>query len=160
MADINFILKNVAATEHHLCVTEDFSTLGDLRQYVFVTYQLPFFQQRYVCAGKSFHAQDDSYPLRRVLENTHEGPNQERIIWLVWMNNDDYHITVHPPSLGRGGGLALQSEIDEKRQRYERDGYTFHVMRLELYARLCQHISVAYEQYQDERRAERGSSSN
>jgi len=159
MTEMNFILKNVAATEHHLCVTEEFNTLGDLRHYVFVKYKLPVFQQRYVCAGQSYHAHDDSYPLRMVLANTHEGPNQERIIWLVWMNNDDYHVTVHPHSYAHGGGLVLQSELDQKRQKYERDGYTLHEVKLEVYARICQHISVAYEEYQNQRGAQRGQGS-
>ena len=107
---MRFTLKNLAAEETYLSVSNHLQTLGDLRRFVTRTFNVPMELQRYVCSGRTTDRHEpDSLALTHMLRGTEEGPNQERIIWLLWMRDDDYY----PIYQGR---IILRTELDQKRE--------------------------------------------
>ena len=109
-----FSLKDVVANEEQIQITDDMSTLGDLRWYV--TYEHPIFRfpanvphlVRFVCNGTSYnHKAPDSTPLTTILQGTSQGPNEQRYIWLIWMGENDYMCVFR-------GGMFMEEQYEQK----------------------------------------------
>jgi len=112
---ICFIVKNLAAEELHLN-TGSVRSLGDLRLEVRVRWNLPFHEQRMVCAGRSSDGRSDSYPMSCLLRGTEN--HEERIVWLLWMRDEDY-------CLLDGGCLFMRNMFAAKRLWCEERGVPF-----------------------------------
>ena len=115
MAEMRFVVKNLAAEELVLVTGPDMMTLGDIRRATRVRWHLPNHLQRLICSGREYVHHPDSHSIADVLRGTVEGPNQERIIWLVWMREQDY------ACVGRGG-LFLEDQLPQKRRLMEERG--------------------------------------
>ena len=131
-----FVLKNLAAEEFTLAITATFSTIGDLRQRVYTTMNIPIPLQRYAGAGRSCEPGDDgSTPISYLLPDSNE--EYDPIIWLIWMRDTDFY-NVHE------GGIFLQSELEEKRRMFEnrptsgrQPHISFEYITLSGYRRIC-----------------------
>ena len=120
---LHFTVKNLAAEELRLHTSESMVTLSDLRRAVEEHWGLPAELQRFVCSGRNYWRHDGATPLSSVLDGTSDGPDRERLIWLMWMRKEDY--TCAPD-----GGMFLQSEYEAKQALYQTRNKPFHPVTL------------------------------
>ncbi len=133
-----FTLKNLAAEEFSYEIGPDMNILGHLRKRIHAIFGIPFHLQRYVVSGRSYRHHDDDIPLTTMLKDTVEGESQERIIWLIWMRQNDY-------ILPRRGGMFLESEHDAKREAIGE--YHFAPIRLSDWSRISDRLVSSYCTY-------------
>ena len=138
-----FILKTLAAEEIPLHISPEMRTLRNLRQYVANRFHIPPFMQKFKCYGTYWWDDDDETLLEDHILCDHPfGPNQDRIIWLVWMTDDDYY---DPENL-----YFLASSYEMKRQESERAGRRFEPVTLRTYRVLSTRAATKFHHWAKE----------
>ena len=131
--DFDFTLKNLAAEEFRMRTGPHLRTLNDLRTVVESSPrygQVPREFQGYVYDGRSYdHQFDGNTTLSQIFQGSREGPNQERMMWLVWYRDQDYICCYR-------GGMMLDTEYDNKRRRQEAMGRPFEAITIRAWKQL------------------------
>ena len=117
---IRFTLKDLTCKEHFLEIGQGMTTIENLCLYVSMHYRgLPRHLQRFQCAFKKFNYHYHEHPNIDIEEMFADlprfgwKPGNERIIWLMWMSDDDYR------AISPHGGFILRSELQRKREHHD-----------------------------------------
>ena len=122
VAGVHFVVRNVAAEELRLRISRNLVTLDDLRWRIHVKWGVPLHLQKLICIGRSWDRQAGRVLLSQVLHGTSEGPNQERVIWAIWLSANDY-VMVLPTD--RHPAYFYKEDYDLKRAICESQGFQF-----------------------------------
>ena len=141
---MKFVVKNLAAEEKRYEVSARMRTLGHLRWEMYIWLGVPECKARFVVAGRTYKDYPDSYLLTSMLRGTEEGPNQERLVFVVWMRRTDCIELLT-------GWMFLESEEDEKEaQILQRMDGACEIISLRMYAKVIEEAVAVYKGYMRE----------
>lgn len=108
---VRFTVKDLCARETSYAINGEMNTLGQLRSELLRLWDIPLELQTLCCAGRTYSSRDhDSTPIVEILEGTMQGPMQQRLVWILWMMDEDYYIVRAKP----WSTLCLVDEWPEK----------------------------------------------
>ena len=80
-----FVVKNFQAEELRLQISLSLGDLGELREHCCREWGVPQHLARFVCLGHTYGVDHDTVRLTDVLAGARVGPNQEHLIWFLWV---------------------------------------------------------------------------
>ena len=134
-----FVLKTLAAEECRLTLSPDLHTLGDLRRFIHIRWQIPSHMQRLITNGRQIGTELDSSPLDSLIRRF-STPEQDSYVWLMWMTDHDYLAVER-------GGMFLASELDNKRHLYGTTQRPFEYVTLRTWRTLNARAVLQFEEF-------------
>ena len=138
---IPFVLKDMAARETRLSVSQDLQTIGDLRTYVSSTHLLPIHMVRLIRNGRAYDMPEQDSTLLSGILDRESDTFSDQIIWLIWLRDDDYY-SLH-------AGIFMRCQYENKRTRTLERGRPFEPITIRDYLTMIRGAILKYEQYHD-----------
>lgn len=137
----NFLVRNLVGQELQLTISEELSTLEQLKCLVGVVWHVPEELQRYVSNGNVYNSvEDNSMNLSDILNLKHWNKDWDPVIHLIWMTDEDF-IDLN------GGGLIEASEVERKRQLAENRGRRSDLVSIRTYRTMFIKTKAAFSLY-------------